>query len=86
MAFMNGPSIKKDIGGIMNYLQSLFYQTKRADLIAEIAALQETLAQVDAKRKMDLLTILSMDYMKAVLRVPTNGSGEIRKIRELILQ
>lgn len=45
--------------------------------------MQETLAQVDAKRKMDLLTILSMDYMNAVLRVPTNGSGEIRKIREL---
>ena len=56
-----------DIGSIITYLQSLFYTTKRAELIDEITSLQEALAQVDAKQKMDLLTKQSMEYLKAVL-------------------
>lgn len=56
-----------DIGSIITCLQSLFYTTKRAELIDEITSLQEALAQVDAKQKMDLLTKQSMEYLKAVL-------------------
>ena len=56
-----------EIGSIITYLQSLFYTTKRAELIDEIASLQEALEQVDAKQKMDLLTKQSMEYLKAVL-------------------
>lgn len=56
-----------DISSIITYLQSLFYTTKRAELISEIASLKEALAQVDAKQKMDLLTKQSMEYLKAVL-------------------
>ena len=56
-----------DIGSIITYLQSLFYTTKRAELIDKIASLQEALEQVDAKQKMDLLTKQSMEYLKAVL-------------------
>ena len=56
-----------DIGSIITYLQSLFYTTKRTELVNEIASLQEALAQVDAKQKMDTLTKQSMEYLKAVL-------------------
>lgn len=56
-----------DIGSIITYLQSLFYTTKRTELRNEIASLQEALAQVDAKQKMDMLTKQSMEYLKAVL-------------------
>ena len=56
-----------DIGSIITYLQSLFYTTKRTELVNEIASLQEALAQVDAKQKMDMLTKQSMEYLKAVL-------------------
>ncbi|MBQ6876248.1 MAG: AAA family ATPase, partial [Lachnospiraceae bacterium] len=56
-----------DIGSIIFYLQSLFYTAKRTELINEIAALQEALAQVDAKQKMDMLTKKSMAYLKAEL-------------------
>lgn len=56
-----------DIGSIITYLQSLFYTTKRTELRNEIASLQESLAQVDAKQKMDMLTKQSMEYLKAVL-------------------
>jgi hypothetical protein len=58
---------KNDISNIVTYLQSLFYTTKRAELVIEIASLQEILAQVDAKQKMDTLTEQSMEYLKAVL-------------------
>ena len=58
---------KNDISVIITYLQSLFYQTKRTELTAEISSLQGELLKVDAKQKMDMLTQLSMDYLKAVL-------------------
>lgn len=58
---------ENDIGGIITYLQSLFYNTKRAELTDEIASLQRELAKVDAKQKMDILTKQSMEYLKAVL-------------------
>ena len=58
---------KNDIGSILTYLQSLFYKTKRAELVEEINSLQKELAEVDAKVKMDQLTKLSMDYLKATL-------------------
>lgn len=58
---------KNDISNIVTYLQSLFYATKRTELVNEIASLQEILEQVDAKQKMDTLTKLSMEYLKAVL-------------------
>ena len=58
---------ENDIGSIITYLQSLFYTTKRTELRNEIASLQEALAQVDAKQKMDTLTKQSMEYLKAVL-------------------
>ena len=62
-----------DIGSIITYLQSLFYTTKRAELVSEIASLKETLAQVDAKQKMELLTKQSMEYLKAVLYTRYGG-------------
>ena len=58
---------ENDIGSIITYLQYLFYKTKHAELTSEIAFLQEELAKVDAKQKMDTLTKLSMDYLKAIL-------------------
>ena len=58
---------KNDISSIVTYLQSLFYTTKRTELINEIESLQEALVQVDAKQKMDMLTKQSMEYLKAVL-------------------
>ena len=56
-----------DFGSIITYLQRLFYSTKRTELANEIASLQEVLAQVDAKQKMDMLSKQSMEYLKAVL-------------------
>lgn len=58
---------ENDIGSIITYLQYLFYKTKHAELTSEIAFLQEEMAKVDAKQKMDTLTRLSMDYLKAIL-------------------
>ena len=58
---------ENEIGSIITYLQYLFYKTKHAELTNEIAILQEELAKVDAKKKMDQLTNLSMDYLKAIL-------------------
>lgn len=58
---------KNDISGIITYLQSLFYKTKHAELMTEIHEIQDALAYVDAKTKMDHLTKWSMDYLKAVL-------------------
>ena len=58
---------KNDIGTILTYLQSLFYRTKHTELCEEISSLQAALAEVDAKEKMDQLTKLSMEYLKAIL-------------------
>lgn len=58
---------KKDIADILTYLRRLYYQTKNAELTAEIAQLQKDLAGVNAKEKMDELTTLSMAYLKAIL-------------------
>ena len=58
---------ENEIGSIITYLQYLFYKTKHAELTNEIAFLQEELTKVDAKQKMDQLTRLSMDYLKAIL-------------------
>jgi len=58
---------KNDIGTILTYLQSLFYRIKHAELSEEISSLQTALAQVNAKEKMDQLTKLSMEYLKAIL-------------------
>ena len=58
---------ENDMGNITTYLQSLFYKTKHAELVGEIHSLQEFLAAMDAKQKMDQLTKLSMDYLKAIL-------------------
>ena len=58
---------ENDIGSITTYLQCLFYKTKRAELVSEIQSLQDFLATMDAKQKMDQLTKLSMDYLKAML-------------------
>ncbi len=58
---------ENEIDRIITYLQYLFYKTKHAELTSEIASLQEELAKVDANLKMDTLTKLSMDYLKAIL-------------------
>ena len=58
---------KNDISTILTYLQSLFYRTKHTELCEEISSLQAALAEVDAKEKMDQLTKLSMEYLKAIL-------------------
>ncbi len=58
---------QSDIGDIIINLQDLFYKTRLAELNQEILDLQNTLAQVDAKAKMDQLTSLSMAYLKATL-------------------
>lgn len=57
----------QDICIVITYLQSLFYKTKQAELVAEIASLQDELDKVDAQQKMATLTRLSLDYLKAVL-------------------
>lgn len=58
---------QNDIGDVIVNLQNLFYQTRLAELNQEILDLQNTLAQIDAKAKMDQLTSLSMAYLKATL-------------------
>jgi len=58
---------QSDIGDIIINLQNLFYKTRIAELNQEIQGLQDALAQVDAKAKMDQLTSLSMVYLKATL-------------------
>lgn len=58
---------ENEISSIITYLQYLFYKTKHTELTSEIVFLQEELAKVDAKQKMDQLTKLSMDYLKAIL-------------------
>lgn len=68
---------ENDMGSITTYLQSLFYKTKRAELVNEIQSLQDFLATMDAKQKMDQLTKLSMDYLKAILFI-RYGSKQMR--------
>lgn len=58
---------ENDTNSITAYLQSLFYKTKRAELVSEIQSLQNFLATMDAKQKMEQLTKLSMDYLRAIL-------------------
>ena len=58
---------KNDISTILTYLQSLFYRIKHTELSEEISSLQTALAEVDAKEKMDQMTKLSMEYLKAIL-------------------
>ncbi len=58
---------QSDIGDIIINLQDLFYKTRLAELNQEILDLQNALAQVDAKAKMDQLTSLSLAYLKATL-------------------
>lgn len=58
---------QSDIENVIINLQDLFYKTRLAELNQEILDLQDSLAQVDAKAKMDQLTSLSMAYLKATL-------------------
>lgn len=58
---------KNNIEDILTYLQSLFYKTKNVELTEEISLLQNSLAMVDAKEKINQLTEISMVYLKAIL-------------------
>lgn len=58
---------KNDISMILTCLQSLFYRTRLTELSKEISSLQAVLAEVNVKEKMDQLTELSMEYLKAIL-------------------
>ncbi len=70
---------QNDIGNIIINLQDLFYKTRLAELNREIFDLQNALAQVDAKAKMDQLTSLSLAYLKATLylRYGCNNSRQL---------
>lgn len=52
---------------IVSLLQWLFYQSRKKELSDEIAALEAHLAQARVREKMDELTQLSMDYLRAKL-------------------
>ncbi len=56
-----------DVNAVISCLQSLFYRLKKAELQTEIGGLQAFLAAADAKAKMDCLTSLSMEYLRAIL-------------------
>lgn len=68
-----------DIGNIIINLQDLFYKARLAELNREILDLQNVLAQIDAKAKMDQLTSLSLAYLKATLylRYGCNNSRQL---------
>ncbi|ADU26516.1 AAA domain-containing protein [Ethanoligenens harbinense] len=63
---------------IISLLQGLFYQSRKEELSSEIAALEAHLAQVHVREKMDELTRLSMDYLRAKLfkRYGTHAARE----------
>jgi hypothetical protein len=52
---------------IVSLLQGLFYQVRKEELNSEIAVLEKYLADTNAQEKMDELTHLSMDFLRARL-------------------
>ncbi len=56
-----------NISAIITYMQSLFYQLKHNELETEINDLQSYLDGANAKEKMDKLTTLSMEYLRAYI-------------------
>lgn len=58
---------KNSLPTIITLLQNLFYKVRKAELIKEIDTLEKHIASVDANGKMDKLTGLSMDYLRAKL-------------------
>ena len=52
---------------IITLLQSLFYRCRQAELVGEIAQLEDVLSACDAKGKMEELTEWSMTYLRAIL-------------------
>lgn len=59
--------LQNDISAVLAHLQNLFYRTKQEELTAEIDELQRHLATADVQRKMNELTSLSLEYLRAVL-------------------
>jgi len=58
---------RSDLSSIISLLQGLFYQARKEELDQEISGLEATLAQTHAQEKMDELTQLSMDLLRARL-------------------
>jgi len=58
---------KNDVENIITYLLRLFYQAKQHELTEEIQSLEQILATADSVGKMNQLTQLSLEYLKAVL-------------------
>lgn len=58
---------KKNIANVITLFQTLFYTTKQSELSISITRLEKNLAAVDAKKKMNKLTDLSLTYLKAKL-------------------
>ena len=58
---------KNALPTIITLLQSIFYYAKPLELNTEIDTLEKQLEKVDAKEKMNKLTIMSMDYLRAKL-------------------
>ncbi len=68
-----------NISTIITYMQSLFYRLKHSELSKEINELQDFLDSTNAKEKMDKLTLLSMEYLKAYI-YKKYGNKPSRKI------
>ena len=58
----------KEMAQIVVLMQSLFYTTKRTELISEIEYLKKTLANCDQKKKIEDFSEMSMQYLKAILK------------------
>lgn len=61
---------------IITLLQSLFYQSRQAELTSEIARLESIFSVCDAKGKMEELTTWSMTYLRASLFERYGGNPE----------
>ncbi len=58
---------KNNLPTIITQIQFLFYRAKQSELSNEINKLENYLADTDAKGKMDELTNMSLDYLRAKL-------------------
>jgi len=70
---------QKDMAEIITLMQSLFYGTKRAELIREIEELEKALAGCNQKKMAEDFTELSMRYLKAMLN-KRYGKNSVRRV------
>ena len=67
---------------IITLLQSLFYQSRQAELTGEIDQLKSILSACDAKGKMEELTTWSMTYLRSSLFEKYGGDPKRKKFDE----